>query len=122
MSAYRGVITDRNGEPLAVSTPVESLWVDPQVLVQEPHRWAELAQALGWDQAQLESRLARFSNREFMYLQRHLPPHQAEQVMSLKIPGVYSQRERSEEHTSELQSRGHLVCRLLLEKKKTYIC
>lgn len=93
ISAYRGVITDRNGEPLAVSTPVESLWVDPQVLVQEPHRWAELAQALGWDQAQLESRLARFSNREFMYLQRHLPPHQAEQVMSLKIPGVYSQRE-----------------------------
>src|SRR5437870_6210821 len=28
-------------------------------------------------------------------------------------------RERSEEHTSELQSRGHLVCRLLLENKKT---
>lgn len=93
ISAYRGVITDRNGEPLAVSTPVESLWVDPQVLVQAPHRWAELAQALGWDQARLESRLARFSNREFMYLQRHLPPHQAEQVMNLKIPGVYSQRE-----------------------------
>src|SRR5207253_9592141 len=33
-------------------------------------------------------------------------------------PGVRSKAVRSEEHTSELQSRGHLVCRLLLEKKK----
>ncbi|MDQ2075081.1 penicillin-binding protein 2 [Marinimicrobium sp. ABcell2] len=93
ISAYRGVITDRNGEPLAVSTPVESLWADPQVLIQAPHRWAELAEALGWDKARLESRLARFASREFMYLRRHLPPHQAEQVLALNIPGVSSQRE-----------------------------
>src|SRR5690625_6230560 len=33
-------------------------------------------------------------------------------------PGGFSGQARSEEHTSELQSRGHLVCRLLLEKKK----
>src|SRR5437870_10276560 len=36
-------------------------------------------------------------------------------------PSQKRRRERSEEHTSELQSRGHLVCRLLLEKKKLRI-
>ncbi|HEY7885410.1 MAG TPA: penicillin-binding protein 2, partial [Cellvibrionaceae bacterium] len=65
ISAWRGVITDRNGEPLAVSTPVESIWANPQVLLNAPDRWAELAQKLGWDKADLESRLARFNQREF---------------------------------------------------------
>src|SRR5690625_480801 len=41
------------------------------------------------------------------------------QAMSDAWGGLMERRERSEEHTSELQSRGHLVCRLLLEKKKT---
>ncbi len=93
ISAYRGVITDRNGEPLAVSTPVTTLWADPQVLVQAPKYWAELAQALGWDEARLESRLSRYSGRDFMYLERHLPPHAADKILALKVPGVYSQRE-----------------------------
>lgn len=93
ISAYRGVITDRNGEPLAVSTPVTTLWADPQLLVQSPKRWAELAQALGWDRDRLEARLARYTSREFMYLERHLPPQAAERVLALNIPGVYSQRE-----------------------------
>lgn len=93
ITAYRGVITDRNGEPLAVSTPVASLWANPKVLLQAPQRWAELAQALGWNKAELESRLARFSSREFMYLQRHLPPQAAETILALDVPGVYSQTE-----------------------------
>ncbi len=93
ISAYRGVITDRNGEPLAVSTPVTTLWADPQLLAQSPKRWAELAQALGWDKARLETRLARYSSREFMYLERHLPPQAADRILALNIPGVYSQRE-----------------------------
>jgi cell division protein FtsI (penicillin-binding protein 3) len=93
ITAYRGVITDRNGEPLAVSTPVASLWANPKVLLQAPQRWAELSQALGWNKAELESRLARFSSREFMYLQRHMPPQAAEAILALDIPGVYSQTE-----------------------------
>ena len=93
ITAYRGVITDRNGEPLAVSTPVASLWANPKVLLQAPQRWAELSQALGWNKAELESRLARYSSREFMYLQRHLPPQAAETILALDIPGVYSQTE-----------------------------
>src|SRR5690606_17703946 len=77
ISAYRGVITDRNGEPLAVSTPVQSLWANPQILLGASGRWGELAQKLGWDKAELESRLSRYSDREFMYLERHLPPQEA---------------------------------------------
>lgn len=93
ISAYRGVITDRNGEPLAVSTPVETLWADPSVLMQVPHQWGKLARALDMSEADMEARLARFSGREFMYLRRHLPPQSAEAVLALNIPGVYSQRE-----------------------------
>ncbi|MDO3388397.1 penicillin-binding transpeptidase domain-containing protein [Gilvimarinus sp. SDUM040013] len=93
ISAYRGVITDRNGEPLAVSTPVESIWANPKVLLQHPKDWSRLSQALGWDNATLESRLAKFSGKEFMYLERHLPPHEAGLILDLGVDGVYSQRE-----------------------------
>lgn len=93
ITAYRGVITDRNGEPLAVSTPVTSLWANPQTLLQAPQRWAELAQVLGLNKAELEARLARYGSREFMYLQRHMPPHAAGEILALNIPGVYGETE-----------------------------
>lgn len=93
ITAYRGVITDRNGEPLAVSTPVSSLWANPRALLAAPQRWAQLSQALGWNKAELESRLTRYSTREFMYLQRHMPPQAADEILALDIPGVYAQTE-----------------------------
>lgn len=93
INAYRGVITDRNGEPLAVSTPVESIWANPQILLQKPQQWAALTQKLGWSQAQLEARLARYSNKEFMYLERHLPPQEAQAILALGVDGVYAQRD-----------------------------
>ncbi|MGD8175506.1 peptidoglycan D,D-transpeptidase FtsI family protein [Marinimicrobium sp. ARAG 43.8] len=93
VSAYRGVITDRNGEPLAVSTPVTTLWADPSVLLQSPERWSELARALDMPESDLEGRLSRYSGKEFMYLKRNMAPHAAETVLSLEVPGVYSQRE-----------------------------
>ncbi len=91
--AYRGVITDRNGDPLAVSTPVSTLWANPKVLLQAPHRWAELAQALNFNKAELEARLARYGTKEFMYLQRQMSPEAAQAVLVLDIPGVYEQIE-----------------------------
>ncbi len=91
--AYRGVITDRNGDPLAVSTPVSTLWANPKVLLQAPHRWAELAQALKFNKAELEARLVRYSAKEFMYLQRQMSPEAAQAVLALDIPGVYEQVE-----------------------------
>ncbi|HCS63789.1 MAG TPA: cell division protein [Cellvibrio sp.] len=91
--AYRGVITDRNGDPLAVSTPVSTLWANPKVLLQSPHRWGELAQALKFNKAELEARLARYGTKEFMYLQRQMSPQAAQAVLALDIPGVYEQIE-----------------------------
>lgn len=93
ITAYRGVITDRNGEPLAVSTPVITLWANPKVLLQAPQRFAELARALDINKADLESRLNRYAGKEFMYLQRQMSPDAAQKIMALDIPGVNSQTE-----------------------------
>ena len=91
--AYRGVITDRNGDPLAVSTPVSSLWANPKELLEAPTRLAELAQALNANRAELEARLARYGTKEFMYLQRQMSPEAAQAILALEIPGVYQQIE-----------------------------
>lgn len=91
IAAYRGVITDRNGEPLAVSTPVKSLWVNPKLLPSEDV--GRLAAALGVSKSSLQTRLAENAKREFMYLKRHLPPQDADLVLALGIAGVSSEQE-----------------------------
>ncbi|WP_375138177.1 peptidoglycan D,D-transpeptidase FtsI family protein [Stutzerimonas azotifigens] len=91
--AHRGLITDRNGEPLAVSTPVTTLWANPKELQSVRARWPELAKALGQDSATLARRLEQQASREFMYLVRGLTPEQGQAVIDLKIPGVYAQEE-----------------------------
>ena len=91
--ARRGMILDRNGEPLAVSSPVDSIWVKPRELLQERERWPTLASLLGMKVAQIEEELAGREGREFVYLRRHLQPDKAQQVLQLEIPGVHSIRE-----------------------------
>lgn len=91
--AHRGMITDRHGEPLAISTPVVTLWVNPQDLPQDRIQLLMLAQALGIELDSLESRLVRFSEREFMYLRRQMTPQAAQRVLDLRIPGVYAHDE-----------------------------
>ena len=90
--AYRGVITDRRGEPLAVSTPVISIWGNPLVL-ESSGQLPELADALGLELAALQERLARYKGKQFMYLQRHLVPEDARKILALKIKGVSGERE-----------------------------
>lgn len=90
--AYRGLITDRRGEPLAVSTPVISIWADPAQLA-DSARLPELARALDMPLAELEERLARYAGKRFMYLQRHRVPEVAREVLDRGIPGVYGERE-----------------------------
>ena len=90
--AYRGVITDRRGEPLAVSTPVVSIWADPSRLAGS-ERLPELAEALGINLADLEQKLARYQGKRFMYLQRHRVPHEAREILAARFPGVYGERE-----------------------------
>ncbi|WP_343226326.1 peptidoglycan D,D-transpeptidase FtsI family protein [Marilutibacter chinensis] len=89
----RGMITDRNGEPLAVSTPVESVWGNPQELLKAPERIPELAAVLGVPADELTRKLTQRASREFMYLKRRINPDQARAILSHNIPGVYSQRE-----------------------------
>ena len=91
--AHRGMITDRNGEPLAISTPVESVWANPQELAQARQSWPKLARLLDMSADELEQQLARRMDREFVYLRRHVKPELAEQVMALRIPGVALQPE-----------------------------
>jgi cell division protein FtsI (penicillin-binding protein 3) len=90
--AYRGVITDRHGEPLAVSTPVVSIWANPQRLAGS-ERLPELADALGMPLATLEDKLGRYADKQFVYLQRHRVPHEAREILARRFPGVYGERE-----------------------------
>lgn len=86
--AHRGMLTDRNGEPLAVSTPVESVWANPAELIPARAQWGPLARALHLDPALLEQRVAGHPEREFVYLRRQVPPPVAQQVRELGVPGV----------------------------------
>ncbi len=89
----RGMITDRNGEPVAVSSPVESIWANPQELLKTPERLPELAQVLGIPHDQLLNRLSQRADKEFLYLKRRMNPDEAATIMALNVPGVFSQRE-----------------------------
>ena len=89
----RGMITDRNGEPLAVSTPVESVWANPQELLKHPARIPQLAQLIGMPADELGRKLSQRADKEFMYLRRRINPSQARRILAHRIPGVYSQRE-----------------------------
>ena len=87
--AYRGLITDRNGEPLAVSTPVTTLTADPQAMRNISDKdLSRLAQALDTSLVQLKSRLQRYRNKSYMVLARHLPTSEAAKIQQLRIPGV----------------------------------
>ncbi|MFK2877508.1 peptidoglycan D,D-transpeptidase FtsI family protein [Rhodanobacter hydrolyticus] len=93
IAVSRGTIFDRNGEPLAVSTPVTSIWANPAELLANADRIPALAKALGGDPQQIEQYLEQRSDREFVYLRRQMPPEAAQAVLDLDIPGVNSQRE-----------------------------
>ena len=89
--AYRGVITDRNGEPLAVSTPVTAIVVNPQQIQNKDI--AKLAEVMNLSEAQLTSRLTRYHKKSFMYLARQLPKAQADRILELNILGISARRE-----------------------------
>lgn len=108
VSAHRGPITDRHGEPLAVSTPIDSIWANPDQLRPSLDRLPELARALDLDAEWLARRVTSNVGREFVYLKRHLSPAKAAEVMRLDIPGVSTQREYRRYHPSG-EVAGHIV-------------
>ncbi len=92
MPASRGAVMDRNGKPLAISTPVESIWASPADMDVGPPEIAKLAMALGMERKALAEKLSD-KDKSFVWLRRQLPPEQAARVMSMKISGVFQQRE-----------------------------
>ena len=87
--AHRGMLLDRNGEPLAVSTPLESVWVNPQELPDSKAKWPALEAALALDPGSIEQVVEERSEREFVYLRRHVDPSIAEAVAELEMDGVH---------------------------------
>ena len=91
--AYRGMITDRNGSPFAISTPVDAAWADPQSIRSiSVKKLIKLAHVLDISYRTLKRRLG-YKNREFIYLKRQLTPTESDKVKALNIPGVFLKRE-----------------------------
>jgi len=108
ISAHRGTISDRNGEPLAISTPVDSIWVNPKEFASAVDDIPRLARALAVDSRTLMRRITRSMDKEFLYLKRHLNPEQAEQVLALNLPGINVQREYRRYYPAS-EVTGHLL-------------
>ena len=108
IAAHRGTITDRYGEPLAVSTPVDSIWVNPGELALANEQIPRLAGALGLDRQELARRVTSNLDREFLYLARGRQPAEAAEIKALAIPGVYTSREYRRYYPAGEVS-GHLL-------------
>ena len=93
ITAHRGNIVDRNGEPLAVSTPVDSVWVNPRELAGSMEQLPHLAAALGADRAELTRRVSSKFDRDFLFVARGMTPPDALRVKQLNLSGVYLARE-----------------------------
>jgi len=93
ISAHRGSLTDRYGEPLAVSTPVDTIVANPRELKTGLDRLDELADAIGLDEEFLARKITSNLEKEFVYLKRQLPPQESADVLRLGMPGVGTVRE-----------------------------
>ncbi len=108
ISAHRGPITDRYGETLAVSTPVDSIWAAPQELKPALERLDEFAEVLELDADWLARRITSNLDREFVYLRRHMRPDHAARALQLGLPGIRTLREYHRYYpTGEVA--GHLI-------------
>ncbi|MGV6858858.1 MAG: peptidoglycan D,D-transpeptidase FtsI family protein [bacterium] len=92
--AVRGVIEDRNGDPVAISAPVDSVWINPKRTGELSNsQYVALAEVLHLDKAKLKKRIDTHRNKEFLYLKRQMSPEDAQRVKKLGIKGVYMDRE-----------------------------
>lgn len=92
-SAHRGMITDVNGEPLAISTPVQSAWAEPRVLMSHPAQLEKLAGLIETDVAHLKTILEPRIAKDFVYLKRHLPPDASAAIEEAAFAGVHLKKE-----------------------------
>lgn len=107
--AYRGQIKDRNGEPLAISTPVQSIWLNTRQLKDsEQDKLAEMAKILDIPQSDLKAFLKKEAGKRFVYIKRQINPDLAEKVKSLGITGVYFEQAFKRYYPAGAVS-GHLL-------------
>jgi len=106
--AHRGMILDRNGELLAVSTPIHSVWANPKEALGSLESIKQVAKILNLNSSSLTKILKQKSSRQFLYLKRHIDPQQTEQIVQASLSGIYLQREyRRYYPTAEVSS--HMV-------------
>ena len=113
VAVERGMITDREGRPLAVSVPVSAIWIDPQTTMEKGGvgygpRWQAMAEALHLNLGELAQRVQSHPHARFLYLARQINPEQAEWIDKLHLPGVYLRDE-----SRRFYPAGHVAANLL---------
>ena len=106
--ANRGVINDRSGQALAISTPVYSIWAHPQTALANPGSIAHAANVLDLDVNKLTRKLKQKKNKQFVYLKRHALPDVAEQIREQKTPGISLTQEYRRYYPAG-EMAGHIV-------------
>lgn len=107
--AYRGQIKDRNGEPLAISTPVQSIWMNMRQLKDsEREKLGQMAKILGISDKDFQAFLKKEAGKRFVYVKRQINPDLAEKVKDLEITGVYFERAFKRYYPAGATS-GHLL-------------
>ena len=91
--SHRGIITDRYGKPLAISTSIQSIWVNPKLFHANAKDLKHLASLIGLSQRYIKRRVRSRGGLSFVYLKRGLSPSIAAKVALLKIPGLFFQKE-----------------------------
>ena len=91
--AHRGMIDDCNGIPLAISIPVDAIWVNPQIFIVTPEQLAKLAKLLDMSYHSLQQKTNKDSGRWFVYLKRHVNPELSAKIKALNISGLFFRRE-----------------------------
>jgi cell division protein FtsI (penicillin-binding protein 3) len=106
--AHRGMITDRSGEPLAVSTPVDSVWVNPKELLANPEQVPALARLLGEDRGALMQYVSTEVERDICRVKRGVEPAEAFKIRELGIEGLSLTREYRRYYPAS-EVTGHLL-------------
>lgn len=88
LPGHRAAIRDRRGEPLALSAPVDSIWCVPSALLAAPEHLAAVAKVLKKTPRELTRFLEERANKQFVYIERGVPPDEARRVLGIKTPGV----------------------------------
>lgn len=127
VQSFRGMIFDRNGEPLAISTPVQSLWVNPSQVDFKQKAWHKLAALIQRDEQRVKSKIKRKKGKQFAYLKRQISPQIAKKIAKLKLKGLYLKTEYKRFYpmgevfshvlgTTNIDHKGIQGLELLLEK------